>query len=132
MTNPVLYANLTPLDRVVHKKMRLRTDIPVTSRIADQNSLFLAAAVPACRARCWRASSSVFTGRAAVPGVASPAGTWFGRLMSARSKPAMPRRLTASCSFSGVAKWARTWCSTSPVAAGWVVSCGMPGSCPLA
>jgi len=51
MTTPVLYANLTPLDRVVHKKLRLRTDIPVTARIADQNSLFIAAAefVEACK-----------------------------------------------------------------------------------
>jgi len=51
MTTPVLYANLTPLDRVVHKKLRLRTDIPVTDRIANQNSLFLAAAefVEACK-----------------------------------------------------------------------------------
>ena len=51
MTTPVMYANLTPLDRVVHKKMRLRTDIPVTPRIANQNSLFLAAVefVEACK-----------------------------------------------------------------------------------
>jgi hypothetical protein len=51
MTSPVLYANLTPLDRVIHKKMRLRTDVPVTDRIANQNSLFLACAefVEACK-----------------------------------------------------------------------------------
>lgn len=51
MTSPVLYANLTPLDRVVHKKLRLRTETPVTDRIANQNSLFLAAAefVEACK-----------------------------------------------------------------------------------
>jgi len=49
--NPVLYANLTPLDRVLHKKLRLRTDVPVTARIASQNSLFLAAVefVEACK-----------------------------------------------------------------------------------
>lgn len=51
MTTPVLYANLTPLDRVVHKKLRLRTDVSVTTRIANQNSLFLAAVefVEACK-----------------------------------------------------------------------------------
>jgi hypothetical protein len=43
MSNPPLYGNLIPLDRVVHKNLRLRTDLPVVTRVANQNSLFLAA-----------------------------------------------------------------------------------------
>lgn len=41
MSNPPLYGNLVPLDRVGHKNLRLRTDALVTSRAATQNSLFL-------------------------------------------------------------------------------------------
>lgn len=41
--NPALYGNLIPLDRVVHKNLRLKTDLPIVPRVADQNSLFLAA-----------------------------------------------------------------------------------------
>jgi len=42
MSNPPLYGNLVPLDRVVHKNLRLKTDLPVVTRVANQNSLFLA------------------------------------------------------------------------------------------
>ncbi len=41
MSNPPLYGNLVPLDRVVHKNLRLRTDLPIAARTNDQNSLFL-------------------------------------------------------------------------------------------
>ena len=41
MSNPPLYGNLVPLDRVAHKNLRLRTDLLVTSRASTQNSLFL-------------------------------------------------------------------------------------------
>ncbi len=41
MSNPPLYGNLVPLDRVVHKNLRLRTDLPIVARTAEQNSLFL-------------------------------------------------------------------------------------------
>ena len=40
--NPALYGNLVPLDREVHKNLRLNTDLPIVPRVADQNSLFLA------------------------------------------------------------------------------------------
>jgi len=51
MTTPLLYNNLTALDRVVHKKLRLKTDVSVADRVAKQNSLFLAAVefVEACK-----------------------------------------------------------------------------------
>lgn len=51
MTTPLLYSNLTALDRVVHKNLKLRTDVSVASRVANQNSLFLAAVefVEACK-----------------------------------------------------------------------------------
>ena len=42
MSTPPLYGNLVPLDRVVHKNLRLKTDdMPIVRRVADQNSLFL-------------------------------------------------------------------------------------------
>lgn len=43
MSTPPLYGNLVPLDREVHKKLRLKTDLPIVQRVAGQNSLFLAA-----------------------------------------------------------------------------------------
>lgn len=43
MSNPPLYGNLVPLDRVQHKNLRLKTDLSVVTRVAEQNSLFLAA-----------------------------------------------------------------------------------------
>ena len=51
MTTPLLYNNLTALDRVVHKNLRLRTDLSVADRVRNQNSLFLAAVefVEACK-----------------------------------------------------------------------------------
>ena len=51
MTTPLLYNNLTALDRVVHKNLRLKTDISVADRVRNQNSLFLAAVefVEACK-----------------------------------------------------------------------------------
>ena len=51
MTTPLLYNNLTALDRVVHKNLRLKTDVSVADRVANQNSLFLAAVefVEACK-----------------------------------------------------------------------------------
>jgi hypothetical protein len=42
MSNPPLYGNLVPLDRVAHKNLRLKTDLPVAQRVVGQNSLFLA------------------------------------------------------------------------------------------
>jgi len=44
MSNPPLYGNLVPLDRVAHKNLRLKTDLPIVQRVSGQNSLFLAAA----------------------------------------------------------------------------------------
>ena len=41
-TNPTLYGNLVPLDRELHKNLRLKTDLPIVPRVADQSSLFLA------------------------------------------------------------------------------------------
>jgi hypothetical protein len=51
MSTPLLYSNLTPLDRVAHKNLKLRTDVSVADRVANQNSLFLAAVefVEACK-----------------------------------------------------------------------------------
>ncbi len=43
MSNPPMYGDLLPLDREVHKNLKLDTDQAVVSRIADQNSVFLAA-----------------------------------------------------------------------------------------
>ncbi|MDN3920791.1 SapC family protein [Roseateles violae] len=43
MSKPPLYGNLIPLDRVVHKNLRLKTDLAIVPRVADQNSLFLTA-----------------------------------------------------------------------------------------
>jgi hypothetical protein len=43
MSNPPLYGNLTPLDREAHKNLKIDLSQPTFSRVADQNSLFLAA-----------------------------------------------------------------------------------------
>jgi hypothetical protein len=43
MSNPPMYGELQPLDREVHKNLKLDTAAPVVSRVADQNSVFLAA-----------------------------------------------------------------------------------------
>jgi len=43
MSNPPLYGNLVPLDREVHKKLRLKADASTVNRVANMNSLFLAA-----------------------------------------------------------------------------------------
>jgi hypothetical protein len=43
MSNPPMYGDLLPLDRDVHKNLKLDTDQAVVSRVADQNSVFLAA-----------------------------------------------------------------------------------------
>lgn len=43
MSNPPMYGELQPLDREVHKNLKLDTNQPVVSRVADQNSVFLAA-----------------------------------------------------------------------------------------
>lgn len=43
MSNPPMYGELLPLDREVHKNLKLDTNQPVVSRVADQNSVFLAA-----------------------------------------------------------------------------------------
>jgi hypothetical protein len=38
-----MYGELLPLDRELHKHLKLDTGVPVVSRVADQNSVFLAA-----------------------------------------------------------------------------------------
>ncbi len=43
MSNPPMYGELLPLDRDVHKNLKLDTNQSVVSRVADQNSVFLAA-----------------------------------------------------------------------------------------
>lgn len=43
MSNPPMYGELLPLDREIHKNLKLDTDKSVVSRVADQNSVFLAA-----------------------------------------------------------------------------------------
>lgn len=43
MSNPPMYGELLPLDREVHKNLKLDTTQTVVSRVADQNSVFLAA-----------------------------------------------------------------------------------------
>ena len=43
MSNPPMYGDLLPLDRDVHKNLKLDTTQSVVSRVADQNSVFLAA-----------------------------------------------------------------------------------------
>jgi SapC len=43
MSNPPMYGELLPLDREVHKNLKLDTNQSVVSRVADQNSVFLAA-----------------------------------------------------------------------------------------
>ncbi|MBV8035419.1 SapC family protein [Roseateles sp.] len=43
MSNPPMYGELLPLDREVHKNLKLDTEQPVVGRVADQNSVFLAA-----------------------------------------------------------------------------------------
>lgn len=43
MSNPPMYGELLPLDRELHKHLRLDTNQAVVSRVADQNSVFLAA-----------------------------------------------------------------------------------------
>ncbi len=43
MSNPPMYGELLPLDREVHKNLKLDTAQSVVTRVADQNSVFLAA-----------------------------------------------------------------------------------------
>ena len=43
MSNPPMYGDLLPLDREVHKNLKLDTAQSVVTRLADQNSVFLAA-----------------------------------------------------------------------------------------
>lgn len=43
MSNPPMYGNLVPLDRELHKNLKLDATQPVVTRLAGQNSLFLAA-----------------------------------------------------------------------------------------
>lgn len=43
MSNPPMYGELLPLDRDVHKNLKLDISQSVVSRVADQNSVFLAA-----------------------------------------------------------------------------------------
>lgn len=43
MSNPPMYGELLPLDREVHKNLKLDTTQIVLSRVAEQNSIFLAA-----------------------------------------------------------------------------------------
>ncbi|MDR7336130.1 SapC family protein [Roseateles asaccharophilus] len=43
MSNPPMYGELLPLDREVHKNLKLDTNQTVVSQVADQNSVFLAA-----------------------------------------------------------------------------------------
>lgn len=43
MSNPPMYGELLPLDRDVHKNLKLDTSQSVVARVADQNSVFLAA-----------------------------------------------------------------------------------------
>jgi len=43
MSNPPMYGALQPLDREAHKNLRLDTSKTVLTRLADQNSVFLAA-----------------------------------------------------------------------------------------
>ena len=43
MSNPPMYGELLPLDRELHKTLKLDTTLSVVSRVADQNSVFLAA-----------------------------------------------------------------------------------------
>ena len=43
MSNPPMYGELLPLDREVHKNLKLDTTQTGVSRVADQNSVFLAA-----------------------------------------------------------------------------------------
>lgn len=43
MSNPPMYGELLPLDREVHKNLKLDTQRTVVSRVAEQNSVFLAA-----------------------------------------------------------------------------------------
>lgn len=43
MSNPPMYGELQPLDREGHKNLKLDTSKSVVSRLADQNSVFLAA-----------------------------------------------------------------------------------------
>ncbi|MFG6465700.1 SapC family protein [Roseateles sp. BYS87W] len=43
MSKPPMYGDLMPLDREVHKNLKLDTNQSVVSRVADQNSVFLAA-----------------------------------------------------------------------------------------
>ena len=43
MSNPPMYGELAPLDRELHKNLKLDTSKPVVGRVVDQNSVFLAA-----------------------------------------------------------------------------------------
>ena len=43
MSNPPMYGELQPLDREAHKNLKLDTNLAVVKRVADQNSVFLAA-----------------------------------------------------------------------------------------
>ena len=42
MSTPPLYGNLVPLDREVHKNLRLNTELATVTRVVGMNSLFLA------------------------------------------------------------------------------------------
>lgn len=44
MSNPPMYDNLVPVDRVEHKNTRMRTGVSVMDRISNLNSLFVAVA----------------------------------------------------------------------------------------
>jgi len=43
MSNPPMYGELQPLDREAHKNLKLDTSQAVVARVANQNSVFLAA-----------------------------------------------------------------------------------------
>lgn len=43
MSTPPMYGELLPLDREAHKNLKLDTSVSVLPRIADQNSVFIAA-----------------------------------------------------------------------------------------
>ncbi|MDR7295432.1 MULTISPECIES: SapC family protein [Roseateles] len=43
MSNPPMYGELLPLDREIHKNLKLDTELAAVTRVADQNSVFLAA-----------------------------------------------------------------------------------------
>lgn len=43
MSNPPMYGNLVPLDRELHRKLRLNTELSTVDKLAQMNSMFLAA-----------------------------------------------------------------------------------------